>query len=139
MTAILLIAHGSRNAEANADTVTLAAQLIDRYPIAVASFLELATPDIDAGGAECVARGATRVILLPHFLSAGTHVRRDLTAARERLAVRFPAVEFLLAEPIGTHPLLVEVLAQRAQESEARHRPQSHRDTEDFTEKGKER
>jgi sirohydrochlorin ferrochelatase len=118
MTAVLLIAHGSRNAEANADTVALAEALSGRYPIAVASFLELAAPDIDTGGAECVARGATRVILLPHFLSAGRHVRRDLAAARERLAARFPTVEFLLAEPVGTHALLVEVLAQRAAEAE---------------------
>ena len=117
MTAVLLIAHGSRAAAANADTAALAAALAARYPVAVAAYLELAAPDIDAGGAECVARGATRVILLPHFLSAGTHVRRDLTAARERLAKRFPDVEFLLAEPLGTHPLLVEVLSQRAAEA----------------------
>ena len=118
MTAVLLIAHGSRAAAANADTLALAAALAQRYPIAVAAFLELADPDIDAGAAECVARGATQVILLPHFLSAGTHVRRDLTAARERLSARYPQVEFLLAEPVGTHPLLVEVLAQRAREAE---------------------
>ena len=118
MTAVLLIAHGSRTAAANADTVALAAALARRYPVAVAAFLELAEPDIDAGGAECVARGATRVILLPHFLSAGVHVRRDLTAARDRLAERFPTVKFLLAEPLGPHPLLVEVLAQRATEAE---------------------
>lgn len=120
MTAVLLIAHGSRAAAANADTLTLAAALAGRYPVAVAAFLELADPDIDAGAAECVARGATRVILLPHFLSAGTHVRRDLAAARDRLAARYPTVEFLLAEPIGAHPLLVEVLAQRATEAGSR-------------------
>jgi sirohydrochlorin ferrochelatase len=121
MTAVLLIAHGSRAAAANADTLALAAALAQRYPIAVAAYLELADPDIEAGAAECVARGATRVILLPHFLSAGTHVRRDLTTARDRLAARYPAVEFLLAEPIGTHPLLAEVLAQRAAEAESQH------------------
>jgi sirohydrochlorin ferrochelatase len=117
MIAILLIAHGSRNADANADTAALAAALAQQYPIAVAAYLELAIPDIDTGGAECVARGATRAILLPHFLSAGIHVRRDLTAARDRLAARFPRVEFLLAEPLGSHPLLVEVLVQRAEEA----------------------
>jgi sirohydrochlorin ferrochelatase len=128
MTAILLIAHGSRNADANTDTAALAAALAQRYPIAVAAYLELAAPDIDAGGAECVACGATRVILLPHFLSAGIHVRRDLTAARDRLAQRFPQVEFLLAEPIGMHPLLIEVLAQRAAGVNPHDLPPSERD-----------
>ena len=117
MTAILLIAHGSRNPAANADTAALAAELAQPYPLAVAAFLELAAPDIDAGAAQCVAGGATRVILLPHFLSAGVHVRRDLCAARDRLSQRYPAVEFVLAEPIGTHPLLAEILAQRADEA----------------------
>src|SRR6266851_7127770 len=101
MTAVLLIAHGSRNADANADTAALAAELSRRYSTAVAAFLELAEPDIDAGAALCVTRGARRVILLPHFLSVGVHVRRDLAAARERLSERFPTVEFVLAEPIG--------------------------------------
>ena len=130
MTALLLIAHGSRHAAANADTIALAAELERRYPVAVAAFLELAEPDIDAGGALCIARGATRVILLPHFLSAGVHVQRDLSAARDRLAERFPAVEFLLAEPLGVHPLLVDVLVVRADAAE-KDWPQRHRDTEE--------
>lgn len=51
--------------------------------------------------------------MVPYFLSAGVHVRRDLTAVRDRLAARFPHVEFLLAEPLGRHPLLLDVAAER--------------------------
>jgi sirohydrochlorin ferrochelatase len=117
-TAILLIAHGSRHEEANGDTRFLAERFEKSkpYPIAVAAFLELAQPDIDAGAELCVERGAERVIMLPHFLSAGTHVQRDLLAARTRLAARFPHVEFRLAQPMGRHPLLEDVLADRARE-----------------------
>ncbi len=115
-TALLLIAHGSREPAANADLHRLADELraTGRYAAVVASFLELAEPDVDAGGAACVARGAGRVVLVPYFLSAGVHVRRDLTAARDRLAERFPHVEFRLAEPLGPHPLLTEIVVQRA-------------------------
>jgi sirohydrochlorin ferrochelatase len=114
--AILLIAHGSRHDEANRDTRVLAQQLARRGPFAnvVAAFLELAEPDIDAGAALCVQRGAQTVILLPHFLSAGTHVLRDLSAACARLASQYPHVDFRLAEPIGLHPLLLEILCERA-------------------------
>ena len=84
------------------------------YGILVAAFLELAEPDIEGGEAQCVALGAERVILVPYFLSAGVHVQRDLTAARQRLAERFPGVDFRLAEPLGRHPLLLEVVAERA-------------------------
>jgi sirohydrochlorin ferrochelatase len=116
--ALLLIAHGSREAGANADLHDLAAELrrTGEYFFVVASFLELVEPGIDEGGARCVAEGAERVVLLPYFLSAGVHVRRDLAAARERLAERFPQVEFRLAEPLGRNPALVQVVMERAKE-----------------------
>jgi sirohydrochlorin ferrochelatase len=113
MTALLLIAHGSRSADANADLLYLAEQLRGDNPIVVASYLELAPPTIDDGARECVARGASRVVMLPYFLSAGVHVRRDLTEARDRLVAEFPRVEFRLAEPLGRHPLLLEVVRAR--------------------------
>ena len=120
-TAVLLIAHGSRRPEANADLEHLAAALRarGRYTLVETAYLELAQPDVAAGGAACVAGGAGRVILVPYFLSAGVHVREDLEAARQALARRFPAAEFRLAEPLGRHPLLVEVVAARAGEAES--------------------
>jgi sirohydrochlorin ferrochelatase len=115
-TALLLIAHGSREPAANADLHRLADELraTSRYAAVVAAFLELAEPDIDGGAQKCVEAGASRVVLVPYFLSAGVHVRRDLAAARERLSERFPHVEFRLAEPLGPHPLLTEIVVQRA-------------------------
>lgn len=115
-TALLLIAHGSREESANADLHHMAAALRQQngFAIVEASFLELTGPDIDTGAARCVEQGAERVVLVPYFLSAGVHVRRDLSAARSRLSERFPAVVFRLAEPLGRHPLLVEVVEKRA-------------------------
>ena len=115
-TALLLIAHGSRQDEANADLLHVVEAMRRRggFDLVEASFLELAAPTIDQVAADCVARGVQRVVLLPYFLSAGIHVRRDLTEIRDRLATRFPAVEFLLGEPLGRHPLLLEVVADRA-------------------------
>ena len=115
--ALLLIAHGSRQADANADLHHLADVLRQRgHGIVVASFLELAEPGIADGGVRCVELGATKVVLVPYFLSAGVHVRRDLTEARAQLAARFPTVDFRLAEPLGRHPLLAEVVVERVRE-----------------------
>lgn len=123
-TALLLIAHGSRQEEANVDLLYIAAGLRAwGWPIVKASFLELAEPDIYEGGASCVAQGAKRVILVPYFLSAGVHVRHDLAEARAKLAERFPSVDFRLAEPLGQHPLLLEVVAERVREAEMGPRP----------------
>jgi sirohydrochlorin ferrochelatase len=118
-TALLLIAHGSRRPEANADLDHLAGVMRarDEFAVVQPSYLELCEPGIVAGGELCVAAGAGRVVLLPYFLSAGTHVTEDLTAARDELAKRHPAVEFVLAEPLGQHPLMAEVVAERAREA----------------------
>jgi sirohydrochlorin ferrochelatase len=117
-TALLLIAHGSRRGAANADLEHFARELRVRgpYTLIECAYLELAEPTIDMGGDRCVAAGARRVLLLPYFLSAGMHVTRDLEEARQRLAARHPGVEFRLAEPIGRHPLMVEILVERARE-----------------------
>ena len=118
-TAVLLIAHGSRQAEANADLHFIAEQLRRRksYDVVEPSFLELAEPTIDQAAKRCVEQTAERVILLPYFLSAGMHVREDLEDVRRRLAEQYTAVRFCLAEPLGPHPALVDVLAQRAREA----------------------
>lgn len=115
-TALLLIAHGSRRPEANAELRTVADALSARglSPIIEVSYLELTGPTIAEAGERCVTRGAGRVILLPYFLSPGVHVRDDLAEARAALAERFAEVEFALADPLGGHPGLLDILAERA-------------------------
>lgn len=114
-TAVLLIAHGSRRAEANDDLVQLAEILRarDLYSIVETAYLELAEPTIDAAGEKCVAAGATCVKMLPYFLSAGAHVTDDLERHRRELSGRFPNVVFELCPPLGLHPLMVEIVMDR--------------------------
>jgi sirohydrochlorin ferrochelatase len=57
--------------------------------------------------------------MVPYFLSAGVHLRRDLTAAWEELQARHPGVEFRLGSPLGPHPLLDSLIAARIRELEA--------------------
>jgi sirohydrochlorin ferrochelatase len=120
--ALLLIAHGSRRSEANADLeyVAAAIRLHGRYPIVQVSYLEMAEPGIETGASMCVEKGATEVIMLPYFLSPGRHVVEDLAFTRKQLCERFTAVGFSLAEPLGRHPLLVDVVEERAREAEGR-------------------
>jgi len=121
-TAIVLIAHGSREEEANADLRHLAEELRrgGGYDLVSAAYLELASPTIEEAAATCIGHGARRLILLPHFLSAGVHIKRDLTSIRTRLADQFPEVDVRLADPIGRHPLLLQILRERAQAAKPR-------------------
>jgi sirohydrochlorin ferrochelatase len=119
-TALLLIAHGSREAEANADLYYLieALRRRGRYALVEPAFLELVEPTIDQAATRCVEHGVGRVLLLPYFLSAGVHVRRDLAEVRRRLAERHPGIEFRLGEPLGRHPLLLQLVEERARQAE---------------------
>jgi sirohydrochlorin ferrochelatase len=119
-TAALLIAHGSRRAEANRDLADLADTLRTggTYPIVEIAYLELAEPTISAAGCVCVERGAALVLMLPYFLSAGAHVVEDLERFRRALADRYPGTRFSLCKPLSPHPLLREVILDRLREAE---------------------
>lgn len=111
---LVLIAHGSRRAEANDDLHRVADSLRRRgFPHVFPSFLELAEPTILAAGTACAQSGVRLVVLLPYFLSAGKHVVDDLESARCSLAKSVPTVEFRLADPLGPHSLLENILIER--------------------------
>jgi sirohydrochlorin ferrochelatase len=118
--AALLIAHGSRRPEANRDLVDLAFAIRGRthYPIVEVAYLEVVEPTIPQGARRCVEQGATRVSLLPYFLSAGAHVVEDLERIRADLALEFPDVRFVLCRPLALHPLLIEIVVERLREAE---------------------
>lgn len=117
-TAVLLIAHGSRIAAANADLLQLAEQLRSRFPghTVETAYLELTEPTIPQGASRCVDLGATRVLLLPYFLSAGTHVTDDLRRFRSQFAEQWPNVRFDLCPPLGLHPLMLDIVCDRLRE-----------------------
>lgn len=116
--AILLIAHGSRRAEANLDLVRMAEMLRPRVPderVEIA-YLELADPSIPQALETCAERGAQRIRMLPYFLSAGSHVTQDLERFRREFLKRHPAIDCRLCPPLGLHPQLVDVLLDRLHE-----------------------
>lgn len=117
-TAVLLIAHGSRRSEANDDLVKLAQLIVERatYPIVEVSYLELAQPTIPDGGRTCVEKGATRVLMLPYFLSAGVHVVNDLKEFCQQLNRSHPTTQFVLCPHLGLHPLMADIVLARLQE-----------------------
>ena len=117
-TAVLLIAHGSRRQEANDDLLRLAEAVRnrDRYQTVEVSYLEISDPTIPKGARRCIDRGASRILMLPYFLSAGAHVVNDLKRHQQELASEFPDVSIELCRPLGLHPLLIEVVLQRLDE-----------------------
>lgn len=117
--AILLIDHGSRREEANAQLETLAAALRERIEdtLIETAHLELAQPDIATGLERCVESGATAIIVLPYLLGPGRHTTDDLPQAIEIARARHPGVEIRLADPLGIHGKVIDVLLERLEEA----------------------
>ena len=117
--AILLMAHGSRNPEAN-DAVREIAELVKKmtlFDIVEVSFRELHEPNIQQGVDACVARGANRILLVPYFLYLGAHVQQDLPEELEQARERHPGVEMVMGKHLGVHKKLAEVVVERIAES----------------------
>ena len=118
-TAILLMGHGSRVAEANQALYAIAAMLRGLCPgmIVEVAFREQHPPDIQAGIDACVRQGAQRVLIYPYFLFAGAHVLEDLPAEMETARRRHPGLQLAMGEHLGVHPKLAEIVAERVEEA----------------------
>ncbi len=119
--AVVLLDHGSREPDANAQLEEVAALLGQRLPgrrIAVAH-LGVAPPTLADAAAACVRAGAREVVVLPCFIAAGRHVREDVPRLVAELARAHPEVAFRVAAPLGAHPSVVDALAGRVAEAES--------------------
>jgi sirohydrochlorin ferrochelatase len=114
-TAILMMAHGSRIAEANdaAREVAVMVQEMTGFEIVEVSFRELHEPNIQQGIDACVARGAGRVLLMPYFLFMGAHVQHDLPEELLEAQKRHPGLVMEMGGHLGAHRKLAEIEAER--------------------------
>ena len=114
-TAILMMAHGSRIAEANdaAREVATMVREMTGFEIVEVSFRELHNPNIQSGIDACVAKGAGRILLMPYFLFMGAHVQHDLPEEIEEAKKRYPALIMEMGAHLGAHRKLAEIEAER--------------------------
>ena len=113
--AILLVDHGSRRAEANAQLSALAERVARRAPDRVVrvAHMELVRPDIGAGIDACVAAGAGEIVVVPYFLGPGAHTTRDIPRLVEEAAARHPGTRVRISDPLGLDERIVELILDR--------------------------
>ncbi len=117
---VLVVGHGSRREEANEDVRTAARRIGVRGDFAIVepAFLEIAQPDIKAGFARLVERGARHIIVHPYFLSPGRHTRGDLPEEVHTVARQYPAVSYQITEPLAAHRLVIDASLERIRETQ---------------------
>ena len=113
---VLLFAHGARDARWAEPFDEVARRVRVREPaVAVRlAYLEFMTPTLREAGESLVEAGCTRVDVVPLFLGAGGHVRKDLPALLDELAAAHPQVQWHLQRAIGEIDSVIEAMAQAA-------------------------
>lgn len=114
-TAVILVGHGSPDGQAN-NVLLQVARMVQQSgccSAVSAAFLIQGRPTVSEAVDEWQAGGVRRLVLCPFFLFPGRHVRRDLPALAAAARNRYPELEVLVAEPLGLHPKLVDIVCER--------------------------
>lgn len=119
MTGFVLFAHGSRIETANQAVRDIAERMADAGQYLVEpAFLELGQPDLAGATDRLVARGATEIVVLPYFLTLGTHLQRDLPRLVGDVAAQHGSVEMQITSPLDGHPAVLQALLDRASQAD---------------------
>ena len=115
MTGFIVFAHGSRIESANQAVRDVTSQMAaSGQHVVEAAFLELGQPDLTGATALLIARGAKSIVVIPYFLTLGTHMQRDLPRLARDASRAHGGIEMRITAPLGGHPALVEALLARA-------------------------
>lgn len=114
--AIILFAHGARDPRWSQPFEAVAEHLRSLRPGTAVrlAFLEFMTPTLLEAAEELAQGGWTEVSVVPMFLGAGGHVRRDLPQLVAALEQRHPQVQWRLKPAIGEAPSVIQAMAREA-------------------------
>jgi sirohydrochlorin ferrochelatase len=82
------------------------------------AFLEQGSPDLAEAVARLAARGASRILVVPYFLTLGLHLQRDLPRIVADISRIQPGVEIRVTPPLDGHPAMEQALIERARAGE---------------------
>ena len=114
----MLVAHGSRRDESNREIESLAKKIalfkVKEFEVVMPAFLEFAKPSITEAIEKCTVIGATKVTILPYFLSAGVHIAKDIPSEVEKGAQKNPNLRIEIADYFGSRDEIAEILVKTA-------------------------
>jgi len=117
-TAYIVFAHGSRIEAANDAVRALAAELAHRggYELVEVAFLDCAPPDLSTVIGRLAEQGATRIVVIPYFLTLGRHTAEDLPRIAAEASRIHNGIRVDIAPPMDGHAALIGILLDRARE-----------------------
>jgi len=113
---ILLFAHGARDPRwaEPFDAVAARVRSADASLHVRLAYLEFMTPTLLEAGRDLALAGCDRVEIVPLFLGAGGHVRKDLPDLQRELEAAYPLVQWRLRQAIGELEPVIAAMADAA-------------------------
>ena len=113
---LLLFAHGARDPNWALPFEDVARRIRERESglRVELAFLEFMEPSLLVAGQRLAELGCERVDVVPLFLGAGGHVRKDLPALLQDLNDRHPSVHWHLRRAIGEADSVIDAMAVAA-------------------------
>ncbi|WP_404332560.1 sirohydrochlorin chelatase [Mesobacillus maritimus] len=115
MKAILYVGHGTRSKKGAEEAKAFLQRVInqvDDAPIQEISFLELTPPFIDQAFKRCVERGATEITVVPLFLLAAGHIKKDIPEALLKSQENYPAIQVEMKDPFGVQDEILDAVEE---------------------------
>lgn len=118
MKAILLFGHGARNPEWAQPFHRIREAILTRAPATLVEpgFLELLRPGFDETVESLVRQGANEIVVVPIFMAAGSHVKKDLPQMAANAMDRHDGLVISLAAPVGEAEPVLAAMADYALE-----------------------
>ncbi|WYT57237.1 precorrin-3B C(17)-methyltransferase [Paenibacillus sp. FSL K6-1217] len=117
-TIVLLMGRGGSDPDANSDLYKISRLLWERtgYRSVESCFIAIAKPSLPEGLERCLALGARRIIVLPYLLFTGV-LMQQFAERVAQFAAGHPELEVEIGGTLGAHPLLIDMLAERIEET----------------------
>ena len=115
-TLLAVIGRGTSDPDANGNVAKVARMLWEGmgFGWAEVGYSGVAHPRVDALLERAVRLGFRRIVVFPYFLFTGVLVRR-IHAQTDEVAARHPAIEFIKADYLSDHPLVLDTFLERIQ------------------------
>ncbi|UXR69400.1 MULTISPECIES: sirohydrochlorin chelatase [unclassified Staphylococcus] len=110
----ILIVHGMRKGKLNEILEQFVHDLFDHTSIDYdVAFLESEERSLETVVAATVRQGYQAVNLVPLLLFTASHYYEDIADQMKVWTDQYPQVQFMLAEPLGTHPAMTEWISKQ--------------------------
>ncbi len=113
-TAVILLAHGTKELEASIPVHQYAQALARKSGIQVEPCMrEFIEPSVPAVVQKLVSQGMDQIVIIPFFLFNSAHVTQDIVKDLDREKAKYPHLDFKVGEPLGFDENVVIVLQKR--------------------------